>query len=404
MVNIYDVTGTVVPNSANALLHSPSKKVRDGASAAATLHLGALAHTTVARYCQLIRYRYIPFAVAASPSTSPFPAQIDVSEAFLGHIASSTHSAHVTAQALAAMRWYESLQKFAPLIQSCDYLDKVVTGARKRYGRAPVSATTPGPSVAHAIFSFALNEDTPLKLLRVAAIIALITAGCRRKAEILEVHRCDISITSLKIDVFIAKAKCDSFRHGHLCTLARGTDGGAADVVLRFLKRTDQFTSSPGDLSFSSPVFRQMQYSAKSRSTQLTPPRGVYQQHISASTAMDDFHELMKILHYHGKGYTPHAFRALAATAMLRANCGDFEMARLHGVWKSKSIARYVDSSVEELMEPSAIIEQAIQAAATASPVPFDSSGSADDESEGVLDLDFHFPEGLPAPMFGTSR
>lgn len=373
-----------------------------GGVAAATLRLGAVAHTTVARYCQLIKYRYVPFAVSASNGMPPFPAQVNATEAFLGHIASSTHSAHVTAQALAAMRWYENLGKLPPIIQNCNCLDKIVIGAKKRYGKPPTSATTPPASAAHATFSAALEKDTPLKLLRNAAIIALITAGCRRKAGILEVHRCGISITSRKIDIFIAKAKRDSFRHGHLCTLARGASGGAAGVVMKFLQRTGQTTSAPGELSFSSPIFRQLQYSSKPRTTQLTPPRGVYQQPISASTAMGDFHELMDTLGYGGVGYTPHAFRALAATAMLRANCGDFDMARLHGVWKSKSIARYVDSSVEELMQPSAIIEQAIQAAATTRTAPIGPGVLLDDDEGDVLNLGLHCPEGLPAPIFGV--
>ena len=325
---------------------------------AGVVAVGRLEPATINRHCRVITSSWLPFVRAHR--VPAFPACPDVTAAFLAHTAELTGSAASVSAVLAALRWYHRLRQLPPTFDTQRVQD-VAAGYAKRLGTQATAANVPSIDVIRQIAAHALStECTPVEL-RSAAILITMLLGCRRKAEVLDLHAFDIVITEAHIELFIGESKTDKVRHGSRCYISRSSDEhGLCQVLERYLRSTGQFGLTPRDgRAFASPVFRKMQ---RHRGVvRLHPPAGVAQPHMSAQSAALDIKALLATLGFAHLHITPHGFRSASATLLHIA--GGIEMSVLQGQWKTASSAlRYIDHGDEALCRPSEAIEAAVAA------------------------------------------
>lgn len=346
---LFTLAGYIAHDTTGA---SQSPRRREAGAIVQRYRLGSIEPKTINRYCQLWRYRWVPFAVEASVPV--FPLRSTDIEAFLAELAEHTQSPSTTSDALAALRWVEYILRSPSRDASNAEHDRIVQSARKRFGSPARPSATPSPRVIADLFDWALRPERTAAEIRGVAIVAVMVATAIRKCDVLELAHLDVIVHTRYIEIFVAQSKTDRFRHGAKHYMARGQHAQGADKVLLRLLELTGHAMARSDTALTSPIFRQTRYCKAAGHTVYMPHRGPTQRAISSATAARDIRRALLAVGHGDVGITPHGFRSASATMVYRACDKDMELVKLHGKWITDSSAtRYVEHGLDELIETS---------------------------------------------------
>ena len=300
---------------------------------------GRLVLSTVRRHESVLKLHVFPFLKRLKDKEPVlFPVPEHVLLMMLAYRFQQSGTVYAAASVFDAVRWLQNAGFHQPY-QDEKVFHQFINTLRKMHGKRVQHTAMPNIEWVQTMLRHCSRDGASLVEVRLGTVVAIMTATCSRKADVLRLRIGAVEFFQDRIDFYFWVTKTDQFRSGYRKSISLKEDSlRVADMLKKHMLSMGVWKMDPSDVRHGNPLFGQIQHlhNASDRFV----PTTIFSKSIDPATMSKTFANIRKTLKL-PSAFVMHGLRVLASSLMSLTM--PIEQIKRAGGWVSDTVWEYME-------------------------------------------------------------